>query len=222
MQTLATFYHSPAWRKLVARLRLERVNEDGLIICEHCGKPITRAYDCIGHHVIELTNDNVNDPEIALNPDNVKLIHFKCHNAIHERWQGTKYKVFLVYGAPCAGKSTWVQENANPDDLIVDIDRIWDCLSLGGWKQKTKRLTANVFGVRDLLLDQIRTRTGMWRNAYIIGGYPLATDRQRLCGILRARPVFIEATFEECMERAKEKPDGWCDHVRDWFDAYTE
>lgn len=70
------------------------------------------------------------------------------------------------------------------EDIIIDIDNIWQMISNNERYIKPKRLKANVFGVRDCLLDMIRTRTGKWRRAYIIGGYPLAMDRQRLCETL--------------------------------------
>ena len=81
------------------------------IICGHCNKAIVSKYDCIGHHITHLTKENVNDYNISLNPDNVILVHHKCHNQIHNRFNGYKKKrVFLVYGAPCSGKSTWVNK----------------------------------------------------------------------------------------------------------------
>ena len=103
--TLDNFYQSKPWINLMAQLRLERVNADGDLICEHCGKPITRAYDCIGHHVIELNDRNVSDASISLNPENIMLIHHKCHNRIHQKLSMTdRRNVYLVYGAPCSGK----------------------------------------------------------------------------------------------------------------------
>lgn len=220
MYTLDSFYRSDKWTGLVAQLKLERVNADGDLLCEHCGKPITKAYDCIGHHEIELTADNVNDFAISLNPDNIKLIHFRCHNLIHQRFEGFRQNVYLVYGSPCAGKSTWVNENANDDDLILDIDSIWQSICKADKYHKPNRLKKNVFGIRDCIIEQIKTRTGMWRNAYIIGGYPLRTDRDRLIDLLGAKAIFIEATKEECLARAKNEQ--WQEFIEDWFDSYTE
>lgn len=204
----------------MSRLKLERVNADGYVICEHCGRPITRKYDCIGHHKVELTEENVNDYSISLNPDNVALIHFKCHNQIHQRFEGFRQEVYLVYGAPCSGKTSWVSEVANDDDLIIDIDKLWEAVCKSDRYHKPKRLRANVFGLRDALIDQVRTRAGKWRNAFLIGGYPLRSDRDRLCEMLGAKPVFIETEESECLARAK--TDDWREYVREWFDAYTE
>ena len=217
--TLGNFYTSKLWCKFIEQLRIERVDESGNVICAHCGRPITRKYDCIGHHVIELTDENVNDFSISLNPENVQLIHFSCHNKIHCRFDGFRQSVYLVYGSPCAGKTTWVHANANDDDLILDIDALWEAVCLRGKYEKPGRLKRNVFGLRDCMIEQIKLRVGTWRNAYVIGGYPLASDRERLCTMLRARPVFIDETRETCLDRAHD--DAWRGYIDEWFDAYT-
>ena len=38
----------------------------------------------------------------------------------------------ILWGPPCAGKSTHVERNANPGDLIVDLDRIAHALTTDG------------------------------------------------------------------------------------------
>lgn len=219
MLRLDTFYKSKEWTGLVERLKLERVNDKGQLICEYCGKPIVKKYDCIGHHVEELTEENVNDYSVSLNPENIKLIHFRCHNKIHGRFDGFYQSVYLVYGSPCSGMVEWVEGVAEPDDLILYIDRIWECLATGG-RKKPNRIKANVFGVRDCIMDQIRTRTGRWRNAYVVGGYPLASDRERLCDMLRAKPVYIEATMAECLAKAKTEDEK--EYIEDWFESFRE
>lgn len=219
MFTLNNFYKSKEWLDLLEQLKLERVNSEGEIICEHCGRPIVKKYDCIGHHKIELTEANVNNYDISLNKENIILIHFKCHNQIHERFgYEPPKKVYIVYGSPCSGKSTWVHENATKDDLVLDIDKIWECVSVCDKLHKPNRLKANVFGVRDTLLDQIRTRTGQWKKAFVVGGYPLLMDRQRLADRLGAELIYIECDKEVCISRAKNKE--WISYIDEWFDMY--
>ena len=219
MYTTETFYKSSEWENFRSLLMQDRTNDKGEIICEYCGKPILKKYDCIAHHKQELTDDNVNDFEISLNPGNVELIHFRCHNEMHGRFGGLVQKVYLVYGAPCAGKRTWVSEVANEDDLVLDLDKIWESICSCDRYHKPNRLKANAFGLRDCLLDQIRTRTGMWRNAFVIGTYPLRSDRDRLCSLLRAEPVYIEAEKQECMDRAPTQQ--WKYYVAEFFDTFT-
>ena len=229
MTKVQTFYRSKKWRRFIEALKVERADEDGNIICAHCGQAIVRKYDCIGHHIKELTEDNVDDALVSLNPENVELIHFRCHNELHDRWQGTGQHVYLVYGSPCSGKSSWVNEVAHGDDLILDVDRIWDAIcndgryrKVAGKSKRPSRVKANVFGIRDCMIEMIKLRKGMWRNAYIIGGYPLKSDRDRLCDLLNADEVYIEATKEECLKRAEtERPEDWKEYIERWFEDFT-
>lgn len=222
---LSSFYTSKRWINFVAELRHERINADGLLICEHCGKPIIHKYDCIAHHEKELTEDNYQDYDISLNPDNIKLVHHACHNKIHDRL-GLSYtkQVFLVFGSPLSGKSTWVNENKNHGDIIIDIDSIWECISGCDRYIKPKRLTQNVFAVRDLMLDMVKVRRGNWLNAYIVGGYPISSYRERLIQMLGAREIFIDTPKAECIDRLynSDRPkDEWMKYIDDWWDQYS-
>ena len=227
MDKLQAFYKSRRWESFVKVLRLERAKPDGSIICEHCGKPILKAYDCIGHHKEELNELNVDDVNISLNKDNVMLIHFRCHNQIHKRfgYAGRQVqKVYIVYGAPCSGKTTWVNEVAETNDLILDIDRLWGAIRADkcGEYEKPNAIKTNVFALRDCILDMIKTRRGRWDNAYIIGGYPLQGERERLFNDVGAdKLIFIDTKKDICSLRAREKSDEWVEYVERWFELYT-
>lgn len=222
MYTLNNFYQSKEWRALLTTLKMERVNEQGEIICAHCGEPITRKYDCIGHHVAALNERNVNDAAVALNPDNVVLVHHVCHNQIHNKLGHIARQVYLVWGSPLSGKSTYVDEVAVWGDLIVDVDSIWQCVSGRKRYEKPSRLKPVVFGIRDTLLDMVRHRCGSWRNAYVVGGYPLVNERERLMRSLGAREVYVESSQAECIARLKGCRDGrdvgeWRKYIDDWW-----
>lgn len=222
MYTLNNFYQSKEWRALLATLKMERVNEQGEIICAHCGEPITRKYDCIGHHKVALNERSVNDAAVALNPDNVVLVHHVCHNRIHNKLGHIARQVYLVWGSPLSGKSTYVDEVAVWGDLIVDVDSIWQCVSGRERYEKPARLKPVVFGIRDTLLDMVRHRCGSWRNAYVVGGYPLVNERERLMRSLGAREVYVESSQAECLARLKACRDGrdvgeWRKYIDDWW-----
>lgn len=227
---IGNFYQSKPWIKLMERLRLERVNADGLLLCEHCGRPIMRAYDCIGHHVIELNDRNVGDATIALNPDNIMLVHHRCHNKIHNKlaYGESVRRVYLVYGSPLAGKSSFVHENMEQGDLIIDIDSIWACISGCDRYVKPARLNSNVFILRDSLLEQVRYRSGKWLTAWVIGGYPLTGERERLVKSLGAREIFIDTPRDECLRRLHDTAanngrniEEWEQYIFDWWEKYT-
>ncbi len=207
-------------------IRAERLTADGELVCAHCGKPIVRKYDCIGHHTIKLTERNVNDAEVSLNPDLVELVHHRCHNRIHNKLGNQERYVYLVYGSPLSGKTTWVKSVMDPGDLVVDMENIWECVSGCARYVKPDRLRANVFAIRDLLLEQVKTRTGKWNNAYVIGGYPLIGERERLTNMLGAREIFIECGKEECLARLEGDSGGrdkgeWRKYIEDWWRLYA-
>lgn len=224
--SLSDFYTGKRWRALLTTIKNERVNEDGLVICEYCGKPIVREYDIIGHHKIHLTEDNVDDAEIALNPLNIQLVHHRCHNYIHEKLGYSKREVFLVYGAPCSGKTTWVNNNRQDGDLVIDIDALWRAVSGCPLYVKPNKLKSVVFRLRDDLLDAVKYRYGKWNNAYVIGGYPLQAERERLVKELGAREVYVESTLEECLKRAYDSPDRngeeYAGFIRKWFENFKQ
>ena len=220
MITLDNFYTSKPWVKLTHQIRLSRLNADGELICEHCGKPIVQKYDAICHHKNYLTPANVADP------DNIAVVHHACHNKIHDKLGAVRREVFLVYGPPCSGKSTYVDGVIGKTDLLVDIDLIRKTVS--GTKTHTlvPALNPVIFGIRDYLYDSIKTKRGYWKNAYIVGGYPLISERERLCNQLGAREIFIDTPRDECLRRLQASPDGrsiaeWTRFIDQWFDRYT-
>ena len=238
ISTLLSFYKSSEWEDFRKRIIAERTGEDGILRDEVTGEPILRKYDCILHHVEELTEDNWRDVTISLNPDNVKVVSFRTHNQLHKRGFCTDgkrenpiglHKVYLVWGSPCAGKSTWVQSVAEDDDLIVDIDRVWMALQKdkdgsgnSGAVDKPWRIKDVVFDVYKSLLDCVRVRRGRWNACYIVAGLPLEAERLRLMEQLSVdRDIYIECDKSVCLERAKAKGDKWIEYVEQWWDRYT-
>ena len=226
------FYKSKRWQKVRKVIINERTGDDGYVHCAICNKPILKPYDLIVHHKEELTDNNVDDAMVALNPDKVECVHFKCHNLIHERFGGNitsearsyKKHVYIVYGAPCSGKTTWVHENATENDLIVDLDSIWQMISINERYEKPGSLKAVVFDIRDKLYDIIKYRSGKWRDAYIITGGALYGDRDRLKARVAADDlIFIDTPKDECVRRASSRhghADEWIKYVFDWFENY--
>lgn len=228
------FYKSKQWESFRKVIINERTNEDGFVVCAICGQPILKKYDLVVHHKRELDDMNVNDASVALNPDNVECVHFKCHNKIHHRFQGgdckntfVPKKVYIVYGSPCSGKSTWVKDNASANDLVVDLDSIWQMISVNDRYTKPNALKAVVFTVRDNLYDQIKYRNGRWHTAYIITGGALKGDRDRLVQRVGADDcIFIDTSKEECLKRVSSKgltnDDAvkWIEYINQWFDSY--
>lgn len=230
---LQDFYRSKEWERFVRILAMERADENGVITCAHCGKPIIYKYDRIAHHKTHLTLGNVNDVNIALNPENIALVHHRCHNEIHERFGFQKpqeyrpKKVYIVHGSPCSGKSTYTASVAGPADIVMDMDAIWNCISAaeggGGFHaSREPKLKQVAFGVRNCILDMIRTRNGDWDNAYIIGTYPRQSDRERMAAIYGAEMVHIDTPRDICELRAQERPKEWRQYVSEYWEQFQQ
>jgi hypothetical protein len=151
------------------------------------------------------------------------LVHHACHNRIHNKLGNKPKGVYIVYGSPCSGKSTYVQDNADFGDLIVDMDSIWECISGCDRYVKPNRLKDNAFAVRNLLIENIKLRVGSWCNAYLIGGYPFANERERLATQLGAKVIYIDTPKDVCIARLEENPQGrnvseWRQYIEDWWE----
>lgn len=225
--TLSDFYRSKEWADFRKVIIAERTAADGFVYDEVTGKPIVKAYDIILHHKTELTLENVNDCNITLNPENIQVVSFRTHNEIHNRFGTWTRHIYLVYGCPLSGKSTYVKERAGIHDLIIDIDKIYACISNNPQYIKSGRIADNVFAVRDCLFEQIKTRRGKWINAFIIGGYPYKGERERICTELGAEEVYIECDKETALSRLSICDDGrdikeWGKYIETWFERFTK
>lgn len=224
MWSLYEFYHSKEWEKFREIVIAERMTDEGLILDEVTGKPITKRYDIILHHKIHLTEENVNDRNISLNPENIQIVSHRTHNLIHEKFGYKRKEIYLIYGSPCSGKSTYLDSVKQRGDLIVDVDRIRQCVSGMNTYEIVPALNSIVFGIRDYLMDAVRTRQGKWNRAYIIGGFPLISERERICKQTGAQEIYIESTKEECLRRFDAKPDGrdkeWKRYIEEWWERY--
>ena len=67
------FYNSAAWQHCRAAY-IEHVHG----LCERCHKP-----DFIVHHKVYLTPENIDNPDITLNFDNLEYLCLECHNGEH-------------------------------------------------------------------------------------------------------------------------------------------
>lgn len=74
----ATFYKSQAWAKCRAAYA---ASVGGL--CERCAAAGQIKAGEIVHHKIHITPENINNPEITLNWDNLELVCRDCHAALH-------------------------------------------------------------------------------------------------------------------------------------------
>ena len=225
--SLSQFYNSQEWRQLRQMLIAERTNkDDGILYCQHSGNPLLQSYDIVAHHIIPLTMQNVNDYSISLNPENIMLVSQQAHNEIHARFgYCAQRKVYIVHGAPCSGKSSFVDSIKGNSDLIIDIDNLWEAVT-GKRYYKPNALKANVFAMRDALLETVKTRAGKWERCFIIEGLPYKAERERKRDVYGAELIYIDTDQETCLQRLqaddsrREYANEWRNYITDYFTRY--
>lgn len=244
-ENLPQFYNSKEWADCKAQVLHERIKADGTIICEFCGQPIVKGFNpqannnkgaIVFHHKIYLNQLNVNDASISINPSNIQILHWHCHNEVHERFgfSGTnnkpEKKVYLITGASCSGKTSFVKERLEPNDIVLDIDDIWQAVSGQPRYTKPSAIKQIVFATRDEIKNQISMGAGTWRNAYIIESLPSAKDREREASKYRAfnvEVITMEASKEDCLNRLIQDPQGrdiknYKGYIEEYFARYSK
>jgi hypothetical protein len=220
---LKSFYASEAWIKF----RLYIIGERGPK-CVKCKSVIANPKDIILHHKKELTPENVHDVSISLNPVNIEVVCFDCHNKIHNRfgYQSAR-SVYIVYGAPLSGKKTYVKDNMKRGDIVIDMDMLYQALSLQDTYSKPDNLFSNVMAVHNQLIDHIKTRYGKWHNAWIIGGYADKYKREKTADDIGAEIIFCDVSKIECINRLAMDDsrqcmkEEWTKYINKWFDDYV-
>lgn len=230
------FYKSKEWKIFRQQLILDRC-PDGPV-CEECNeKIVVSKHIQVDHNPIELTDENVNDVNISLNPDNAKISCLRCHNKRHDRFSGPNEQrrikksrnVYIVYGPPMSGKNTYVREHMKVGDLVVDMDNLFRAVSMQPLYDKPEGLKYIVFSLRNILLDNIKTRYGKWDNAWIVGGYADKYVRDKLCKDVGAELIYIKADKDDCLYRLsycndyrQQHKTEWTQYIEEWFENFSE
>lgn len=126
--------------------------------------------------------------------------------------------VYIVYGAPCSGKSTHVKEHFKAGDIVCDVDRLYSAICYNEEHQSelyAQKVSSQLY---DCMLDMIRDRIGEWKNAYVITLANTAEKLEKIKERVKAdEVVYIDTPCEVCMERAKDRPFYFPWIIEEWF-----
>lgn len=129
----------------------------------------------------------------------------------------------VITGPPCAGKSTYVADNATPGDIVIDMDLIASAMVVDledahDYSDDVRRIarSARKAAVREALqIGQVSRRT-----VWIVHTSPNA-DWLRIYRSFSAHVVTVNPGRDECLRRLAERPKS--QHVKtkrvidDWF-----
>lgn len=124
--------------------------------------------------------------------------------------------IHVISGPPCAGKSTYVKENAKDGDLRVDYDSIAKALGAKNSHAAEGIVRQAAFDAREGAISTALSDTKA--EAWIIHTSP---SPQHLSAYADAGAEFIELDpgYEVCMERAKQddRPQQTYDGIEKWY-----
>ncbi len=82
------FYKSQAWKDCRAAFAASKRG-----LCERCLKKGLYKAGEIVHHKTPITPDNIGDPDITLNWNNLMLVCRDCHAELHRSGSGRRYTI---------------------------------------------------------------------------------------------------------------------------------
>lgn len=127
--------------------------------------------------------------------------------------------VYLIYGSPCSGKTTYAKEHKKDGDIVCDIDRLYSAISFN--KEHDTELYAQEAArfLFDEMLNIIRDRKGHWKNAYVITISRTDEEVQKMKDRINAdEAIFIDTPYDVCLDRAKERPPYFVWLIQEWFE----
>lgn len=241
------FYKSKAWQRCRNAYVAERVNIDGGL-CEACHERPGEEL----HHIKEIDIFNVRNSEITLNHNNLMWLCKECHFAEHKQrivesiekrrkkrilgpggiWfddsgNPQPQKIFIVYGAPASGKTSYVQENKHYGDLVVDLDLIKSALTMCQRRETPDNILNIAIEVRNKIYDLIKQKKVDCKAIWIIASLPKKKDRETIAKELNGELIFLRTDFNECINRAMSDTDRGNavlqEHIiKKWFEEYEE
>lgn len=154
------------------RIRLSILERDGWA-CQIRGRNCTRTADQVDH-IVPLEAGGA-----PYDPANLRAACRRCNvgrrNQLHtnEGWRNARTHITLVYGPPGAGKSTYVQQNKQPGDLVVDYDLLG--AALGSPDRYTHQdIHQTINAARNAVIAKIRMGESGAQRVWIISTNPAA------------------------------------------------
>lgn len=132
--------------------------------------------------------------------------------------------IYLIYGPPCGGKSTYITNHMKRGDLVCDVDLLFAAISNQDLHNADLYIHEIALQLKENLLDIIKNRQGTWNDAYVVS---LANTPQKLEKAMKRinadQCVFMNTPYQVCLERAEKRGEPFLFSmlIHEWFQTST-
>ena len=146
-------------------------------------------------------------PEDARHPANLPRNVFRRFGfGIPHNLRNSAIPVTLVCGPPASGKTTFVNANKKPGDIVISLDEIK--MRVGGRMWDTdRRIWRRAIAYRDAMLRSLANAAH--GRAFVVVGAPSQAERDAWCAALGVGPdsvVLLDTAADVCIGRLRADP----------------
>lgn len=131
--------------------------------------------------------------------------------------------ITVVSGAPCSGKSTYVRENANPGDIVIDFDLLAVALGSAVSHDHAAVHVDLARLARRAAVDEVLLHPDFLGDVWIVDTAPTHVSLGRYVAA-GARFELCDPGRSECLARAlrDERPPWTIAEIHRWYDTHTQ
>ena len=197
--------YSGPWRRIRAQI-LDRDNH----LCQIRGPRCTTAATAVDHII------PVQSGGPWFDPANLRAACVNCNNGRinqtrNEAWRTAGTRIALIIGPPGAGKTTYVNEQRGPRDLVIDYDAIAAAL---GATDDTAHLHDATMAARNAILSRLRRGKLNVARCWLISANPRAEQFLPYHTVVKIDPG-MDAVLKR--HKAAGRPESQARLVRDWY-----
>jgi predicted kinase len=129
-------------------------------------------------------------------------------------------EVVLVTGAPASGKTTYVYENAEPGDVIVDLDRLSEALGSPRDHDHDQHITSLALAAWDGVLARLKSGRHECPKVWVVRCAAKPAERTELARSLGVtKTIVMDTPPDEAKARAQAagRPERYAALIDDWW-----
>lgn len=122
--------------------------------------------------------------------------------------------IHIISGAPCSGKTTYIEQHKNKNDIVIDTDKLAKALGAESDHKADAAIYKAALDAREIIINNIQKYNA--DNVWIIDTRPCQENILKY-NSMDADFITLDPGKEVCLERAKERPEGTAEDIEDYY-----